>query len=143
MGDALGHESVHEGGCLCGAVRYAARGPLRDVVYCHCSQCRRQTRLYFATTAVDKDDFTLTSQASLRWYAASDFALRGFCGDCGSVLFWKAHSARHIAILAGSLDDPGDLRAVSHICTEGRPSFYALCDGLPQYPHDAPGLPIA
>ncbi len=29
------------GGCLCGAVRYEVRGPLRPVVYCHCAQCRR------------------------------------------------------------------------------------------------------
>lgn len=135
--------NTHAGGCLCGGVRYVARGKLRDVVYCHCSQCRRQTGLYFAATAVDKADLTLTSEAALRWYAASDYALRGFCGTCGSVLFWQAHAARHIAILAGSLDDPSGLQAASHICTEGRPMFYALCDGLPQYPHDAPGIEIA
>jgi len=29
------------GGCLCGAVRYEVLGPLRDVVLCHCSHCRR------------------------------------------------------------------------------------------------------
>lgn len=133
----------HQGGCLCGGVRYVARGPLRDVVYCHCSQCRKQTGLYYAATAVDKTDLTLTSDESLRWYAASSYALRGFCGTCGSALFWKAHSAAHVAILAGSLDDPSALRAASHICTEGRPAFYALCDGLPQYAHDAPGLDIA
>ena len=133
----------HLGGCLCGAVRYVAKGPLREVVYCHCSQCRKQSGLYFATTAVAKTDFTLTVQDSLRWYAASSHAERGFCGTCGSVLFWKAHQAAHIAILAGSLDDPSVLTAASHICTAGRPTFYALCDGLPQYAHASPGLDIA
>lgn len=133
----------HTGGCLCGAVRYVARGPLREVIYCHCSQCRRQTGLYFAATAVAKADFTLQSADSLRWFSASDYAQRGFCGTCGSVLFWQAHSAPHIAILAGSLDDPSGLRAASHICTENRPAFYALCDGLPQYPQSAPGVTIA
>lgn len=133
----------HPGGCLCGAVRYAARGPLRDVVYCHCGQCRKQTGLFYAATAVDKTDLTIADESHLRWYAASEFALRGFCGTCGSALFWKAHTASHIAILAGSLDDPSGLTARSHICTEGRPAFYALCDGLPQYAHDEPGLPIA
>lgn len=134
---------THAGGCLCGAVRYVARGPLRDVIYCHCGQCRRQTGLYFAATAVDTSAFTLTADTALRWFAASDYAERGFCGTCGSVLFWKAHAASHIAILAGSLDDPPGLKAASHICTDGRPTFYALCDGLPQYPHAAPGVDIA
>ena len=133
----------HHGGCLCGAVRYVAKGPLRDVVYCHCGQCRKQTGLYYAATAVDKADLTLTNDAALRWFAASDYAVRGFCGTCGSALFWKAHTAAHIAILAGSLDDPSVLNAASHICTAGRPAFYALCDGLPQYEGASPGIEIA
>ena len=133
----------HHGGCLCGAVRYVARGSLRDVVFCHCGQCRRQTGLYYAATAVEKADLTITQDAGLRWFAASDQALRGFCGTCGSALFWKAHQAAYIAILAGSLDDPSTLRAASHVFTDGRPVFYDLCDGLAQYLHDAPGLDIA
>jgi hypothetical protein len=133
----------HQGGCLCGKVRYVTTGPLREVVYCHCSQCRRQTGLYYAATAVAKTDLVVTGDESLRWYAASTHAERGFCGICGSALFWQAHSAGHIAILAGSLDDPSVLTAASHICTEGRPGFYAIGDGLPVYPHSAPGLDIA
>lgn len=133
----------HQGGCLCGAVRYVARGPLRDVVFCHCSQCRRQTGLFYAATAVDRGDLTIPDDSALRWFASSDHALRGFCGTCGSALFWKAHRSGHVAILAGSLDDPSVLRAASHICIEGKPGFYGLDDGLPQYPHGAPGLDIA
>jgi hypothetical protein len=133
----------HQAGCLCGAVRYLAKSKLRDVVYCHCGQCRRQTGLYYAATAVDKVDFTLTLDRGLVWYAASSHAERGFCRTCGSALFWRAHSADHIAILVGSLDDPSGLTASMHICTEGRPDFYAICDGLPQHPHSAPGLDIA
>jgi hypothetical protein len=141
--DTQGGAMDHQGGCLCGAVRYVARGPLRDVVFCHCSQCRRQTGLFYAATAVDKGDLTLLEDSALRWFAASDHALRGFCGTCGSALFWKAHRAAQIAILAGSFDDPSVLRGASHICTAGRPGLYRLDDGLPQYPHGAPGLDIA
>lgn len=136
-------DGAHDGGCLCGAVRYRAAGPLRDVVYCHCSQCRRQTGLYYAATACAAADLTVTGEASLRWYAASDHARRGFCGTCGSVLFWLPIHGTHIAILAGSLDDASGLKGAMHICTEGRATFYALADGLPQYPHDGPGIGVA
>ncbi len=43
---------THTGSCLCGKVRFGARGPLRGVVYCHCSQCRRQTGHFLAATSV-------------------------------------------------------------------------------------------
>ncbi len=133
----------HHGGCLCGAVRYLAKGDLREVVFCHCSQCRRQSGLYFAATAVDAAGLTVSGEARLVWYAASDHAHRGFCGTCGSALFWRPVAGTYVAILAGSLDDPSVLRPGYHICTEGRAGFYAICDGLPQYPRSSPGLATA
>lgn len=33
--------ATRSGGCLCGAVRYEVRGPLRDVLIGHCRECRR------------------------------------------------------------------------------------------------------
>lgn len=74
----------HAGGCLCGAVRYLAQGPLRDVIFCHCSQCRRQTGLFYAATAVPVAALVLQPSEALTWYAASDHAKRGFCRNCGS-----------------------------------------------------------
>lgn len=132
----------HAGGCLCGAVRFVARGPLREVVFCHCSQCRRQTGLYYAATAVPRAALSVTGE-SLRWYHASGFARRGFCGTCGSALFWEAIGGEAVSILAGAFDDPSVLVPGMHICTAGRAGFYALDDGLPQHPASAPGLPIA
>lgn len=133
----------HSGGCLCGSVRYVAKGPLRDVIFCHCSQCRKQTGLYYAATAVAQADLEIFETETLRWFSASDYARRGFCGTCGSALFWQPNAGGHTAILAGSLDNPVSLRAGFHICTQGRPEYYSLNDGLPVYAHDAPGLPIA
>ena len=132
----------HQGGCLCGAVRFTAIGPLRDVIFCHCAQCRKQTGLYYAATAVDKANLEITGEPQLTWYAASDFAQRGFCSTCGSALFWKPATKPHIAILAGSFDDPSVLSAAYHICTENRPAFYDLADSLPQHLRSAPGVTI-
>ena len=46
---------VQRGGCLCGAVRYEAQGPLRPVVACHCDMCRRTSGHFAAATAVRRE----------------------------------------------------------------------------------------
>lgn len=134
-------ETEHSGGCLCGQLRFVAKAPLREVVFCHCSQCRKQTGLYFAATALPRA--ALTVQGDIGWYRASDFAERGFCRTCGSALFWYRLGADDISVLAGAFDDPTALSPGYHICTEGRATFYDISDGLPQFPHTAPDLPIA
>ncbi|HMS95704.1 MAG TPA: GFA family protein [Tabrizicola sp.] len=131
------------GGCLCGKVRFATRGPLRDVIFCHCSQCRRQSGLYFAATSVSEDRLALTGVENVTWFAASDFARRGFCATCGTLLFWKPNAEARYAILAGAFDRPEYLHPGFHICTDGRPDFYQIADGLPQYRGDGPGIETA
>ena len=123
----------HLGGCLCGAVRFRVDGGLRSVVYCHCGQCRRQSGLYFAATDAFVRDVTIEGEDALRWYAASAEAKRGFCGTCGSALFWRREGAETISILAGAFDDGTPLVADRHIYVDDKPAWYGLHDGLPQH----------
>lgn len=127
------------GGCLCGAVRFETRGELREVIGCHCSQCRRQTGLYYAATDVPLEQFGLLEEATLAWYRASDSARRGFCSTCGSALFWQAQGSDKISILAGAFDQPSGLRMGYHIYCDDKPDFYDLPnDGLARYPQGRP-----
>ena len=75
---------VATGGCLCGAVRYEVRGPLRDVINCHCSMCQRLHGGAGPHTKARKADITVTVDAGLAWYRTSEVARRGFCRICGS-----------------------------------------------------------
>jgi len=130
------------GGCLCGAVRYRVTGPLRPVIMCHCTQCRRMTGHVMAATAARRADFELLSGAALAWYAASHEARRGFCARCGSTLFWDGAGRDYISIAAGTLDDSGDLRVAFHIFTADKGGYYDIEPGAPQYPDGAfPPLP--
>ncbi|HEY6918246.1 MAG TPA: GFA family protein [Tabrizicola sp.] len=133
-------DQIETGGCLCGKVRFTTRGPLRDVVFCHCSQCRRQSGLYYAATSIAADRLTVEGEEHLTWFAASALAQRGFCGTCGSLLFWKPNDEPRFAVLAGAFDRPDCLHPGYHICTEGRAGFYRINDGLPEYPGDGPDL---
>lgn len=117
------------GSCLCGAVAYEVTGPLRNVVACHCHQCRKQTGTYVsATNAADKD-FALTESRGLKWYRSSSTAQRGFCGKCGSVLFWKLDGSDSISIMAGSIDGKSGLTLDGHIFCEDAGDYYEIAGG--------------
>jgi len=64
------------GGCLCGAIRYEVRGPLRPVVNCHCGQCRKFHGHYGAYSNAATKDISITGYRSLKWYRSSSFARR-------------------------------------------------------------------
>lgn len=121
------------GGCLCGEVRFRARGPFRPVAHCHCKQCRVSHSHYVAYTAVSRENLTFETDRGLRWYRSSDEAQRGFCGTCGSRLFWNGDTRPYISIAAGCLDEPTGLTADAHIFVRDKGDCYAIQDGLPQH----------
>jgi len=127
---------IHTGHCLCGAVRFRAMGPLRDVVACHCSQCRRQTGHFYAATNVGNANLEIEGGENVGWYRASDAAGRGFCRICGSALFWKADDANYTSIMAGAFDGPTGLKIACHIYCADKGDYYELDDGVPQYPQN-------
>ncbi len=122
------------GGCLCGAVRYLVRGLLREVVNCHCGQCRRFHGHYGAYTNAATKDVTISGRSNLRWYVSSRTARRGFCGKCGSSLFWQRRNGKSISIAAGTLDAPTRLKTVRHIFVADMGDYYKIADRLERLP---------
>ena len=117
------------GSCLCGGVKYEVNGPLRAVVACHCEQCRKQTGTYMSATAAKDADLKIIENGSLKWFRSSQSASRGFCGECGSVLFWKGDGRDSPAITAGSLDGPTGLSLEGHIFCETAGDYYVIAGG--------------
>lgn len=131
------------GGCLCGSVRYRITGPLRDVLICHCDECRRWHGHASAFTGTRREDLVLLDASRLRWIQSphSDArARRGFCGECGSSLFWDAPGRETIAVTAGSLDDSSGLRVIGHLYVSQAGDYYELPDdGLPRHERGSAG----
>ncbi|HVS77410.1 MAG TPA: GFA family protein, partial [Steroidobacteraceae bacterium] len=125
---------VARGRCVCGGVRFEVCGPLRSVIYCHCTLCRRFSGHFVAATACASEHLRLVCAGTLRWYRSSAIARRGFCGTCGSQLFWEPGHGDHISIWAGSLDAPTGLTAAKHIFVADKGDYYQIQDGLPQQP---------
>jgi hypothetical protein len=121
-------EITGRGQCLCGAVQFDVLGPLRPVVYCHCRMCRRWSGHIVAATACSPEHLRFRSSATLRWHQSSEEARRGFCGVCGSSLFWVPKSEAYFAIMAGALDTPTHLRAREHIFVADAGDYYDIDD---------------
>jgi hypothetical protein len=124
------------GGCLCGAVRYRARTESDEGYYCHCRMCQ----LAFGNTRAawfNLPQTSLTWQGEPSHYRSSKFALRGFCGRCGTPLTFAYDDSRRIDVSVGSLDDPAVLRPASHFAVESRIARWHADDGLPGHRLDA------
>ena len=119
------------GGCQCGALRYKVRGPLRDVLACHCAICRRIHTFMGAYSACDPADLEMTGE-TLRWYESTPAAKRGFCAACGTHLIWAGTGKSHVSLSAGSIDEPTGVRLVKHICTNEKGDFYQIADDVPK-----------
>jgi hypothetical protein len=112
------------GGCLCGSVRFEVRGPMRDVLICHCQFCQRMHTHVGAYAACAVSDLKILSVRTLRWYRSSPGARRAFCRKCGSALFWEPASLTHISISAGSLNRPTGLKVKEHIFLAQKGDYY-------------------
>jgi hypothetical protein len=130
------------GGCLCGAVRYEVRGPLRPVVACHCDMCRRTSGHFAAATAARREALTLHEDRGLRWFDSSPAARRGFCQYCGSNLFWAPTDGSRFSIMAGTLDKPTGLAIAVHIFVDDAGDYYRIADGMPQRTDGEHGVPL-
>ncbi len=125
-------------GCLCGALRYEAayENKPRDSFFCHCRLCRRATGqpvvagMYFPESAVR---FTAGRPQT---YRSSPYAERGFCGTCGTPLFY--HSVMPelrdwICLMLGTLDHPERHPPVAHWNIETALPYALPDDGLPRH----------
>ena len=118
--------SKHYGRCLCGAVTYQIKGELRQVLVCHCSQCRRSSGHQWAATAAPVESIEIDCEMTLSWYRSSSWAKRGFCRRCGSSLFWQLDGSTSMSIAAGSLNVPTGLSTQEHIYFNDASDYYTV-----------------
>lgn len=113
-----------EGGCLCGAVRYAIEGEPAAAVVCHCTHCQKQSGSAFSTIlGVPEAQVAIIGEPAV--YADSGESGKSvdrlFCGTCGSPLFSKVEvSPGLLWVKAGTLDDTSSFAPAAHIWTRSR-----------------------
>jgi hypothetical protein len=125
---------MHAGRCLCGAISFELAGELSAPDACHCTQCRRQSGHYWASTDVLREALTIKGAEHVSWFSSSEKVRRGFCSKCGSVLFWDPIGRERIAVAMGAFDAPTGTRLKEHIFVADKGDYYEIGDGLPQRP---------
>ena len=127
------------GACLCGAVSIEVAGELRGPDACHCSQCRKSSGHYFASTDVPRSALTIEGEEHVTWYRSSEKVRRGFCSICGSSLFWDPVGRDWTGVAMGAFDGPTGTRLAVHIFTADQGDYYLIGeDGVTQYPQTPP-----
>ena len=124
------------GGCMCGAVRFEARGTPFDVSHCHCRSCRRHSGAAMVTLAGYRTDQVAFSGTPRRFYASSPGVRRAFCGECGTPLTWEGDDAERGAVVElhiSTFDAPESLIPVSHAFEPERIPWLEIDDDLPRY----------
>jgi hypothetical protein len=121
-----------KGSCLCGAVRFEVAGILHPPDACHCTQCRKQSDHFWASTDVSRSALTVRGAENLSWFRSSENVQRGFCSICGSPLFWDPIGKDTIAIAMGAFEQPTGTRLEKHIYVAEKGDYYEIVDGLPQ-----------
>ena len=112
-------DNIHEGGCVCGDVRYRTTADPDHVVVCHCEWCQRRTGTAFAVIPKFRlEEFELLS-GKLTTYREVNEAGRwldlAFCPRCGTNIgFTQERRIWAQAIDAGTFDEPNWIRASDH-----------------------------
>ncbi len=132
--DGSSAAKIRTGGCLCGALRYEARGEPIYTGYCYCADCRKASGSGFIPF-MGYDASAVRFSGKARQFATplsnGRVAVRNFCPACGGLVFGGivGTDTSH-TIYAGSLDDPTQFSPSIAIFTLGRPDWAAVPPGL-------------
>ena len=135
--------SDFEGQCLCGAVRFAVTPPTLFCAHCHCRWCRAAHGAAFVTwVGAAEDRFRLLpGSAEPRWFQSSQQSRRGFCGNCGTTLFFASTLCPgEIHVTRASLPEAIDREPQLHCFYDQHVHWARVGDALPRYETGAEGL---
>ncbi len=130
----VGANEIHEGGCLCGALRFEARGEPLWSAHCHCRSCRRNTGTAFTTFIGYSEARFRIIKGAPETYASSPGVTRSFCGACGTPLTYQAERwPGEVHVYLCTLDRPEAFEPKIHVHVGEQLSWLHLDDGLPRF----------
>ena len=93
--------------------------------------CRRWTGGAFATLVWFKTDIVRRTGATPKVYRSSPMAQRSHCPTCGTPIHLAYNEGDEIALAAGTVDHPEELRPTHHYGIESRLEWADIALNLP------------
>jgi hypothetical protein len=123
-----------EGGCYCGAVRYAAEGEPMMKAQCHCRECQYITGgAPNVFVAMPVAGFSYT-KGTPKQFTRTDLerpVTREFCPECGTHVTTRPRRFPAVIVKVGTLDDPSLFGGPDMaIYTIDKQDFHQIADGL-------------
>lgn len=120
-----------KGGCLCGNLRFSARGKPYRVGICHCLDCRKHHGALFHASAIFPDA-AVTIEGESQGYAG-----RFFCPACGSSVF--SRSGDEVELNLGAMDAPDQFVPTYELWTIRREAWLPAFPTSVRYDRDRKG----
>ena len=133
---------MYKGSCLCGAVQFEITGVIKNIVHCHCSQCRKAQGSAYATNGiVNAPDFKFQSgEDKLTGYESTPGQTKYFCKICGSPILSKSEiKPEQVRIRLGTVTSEIVERPMAHIFTTSKANWDEITGNLSQYEGYEPG----
>ena len=126
---------TYAGQCLCGAIRYHLSGEPKVVALCHCRDCRRSAGAPMVAWAMYPEAALTLAKGQPRTINSSGSAMRSFCADCGTGLFYRNSDVLPgiVDVQSATLDDPAALTPTAHIQTAERIVWMNHLNELPEF----------
>lgn len=128
---------THEGGCLCGAVRFTTEGEPLNVRICHCRNCQKAMGSPFFARALF-DQRNLKVEGNTAHYLSTEALERVFCTTCGTRLFSRRTNGTVVGVALAAFDDRNAFQPTEHIWLSEKMDWVKIDDELKQYPESVP-----
>ncbi len=131
--------TVLKGHCLCGAVSFEVREPLKRASYCHCTRCQRRSGAGASANggAPPGSVHVVTGEELVtHWNPGDGGWLKEFCSVCGGQLFTRHPENPEIrGVCLGALEDDPVVRPSHRQFTADAAVWEPIPDdGLPRFP---------
>lgn len=127
---------MYKGSCLCGEINFQITGEIKDIIFCHCSKCRKAQGSAFATNGnLDVKLFHITKgEEYLTEYESAPGEYKYFCKKCGSpILSRNNRKPGNVRVRLGTIESEITERPEAHIFVSSKANWEEITDDLPQY----------